>query len=133
MEILPVKNAKTLKRALEQIEGLWGAKPGTKKGNQLEILMTLVEAYEKKTIEFPKLKPVDIVKFYMEQNDMKQKDLAPYIGSEGLVSDVMNGKKPLSMNMVKNLRAGLGIPTDLLIDDEPRGHWVLKKTSRKAS
>ncbi len=117
MEILPVKNAKTLKRALGQIDGLWGSKPGTKKGNQLEILMTLVEVYEKKTIKFPKLKPVDIVKFHMEQNEMKDKDLMPYIGSKGLVSQVLNGKKPLSLAMVRKLKTGLGIPADLLIEE----------------
>jgi HTH-type transcriptional regulator / antitoxin HigA len=117
MEILPVKNAKTLKRALGQIEELWGSKPGTKKGNQLEILMTLVEVYEKKTIKFPTLKPVDIVKFHMEQNDMKQVDLMPFIGSKGLVSEVMNGKKPFSLAMVRKLKTGLGIPADLLIEE----------------
>jgi HTH-type transcriptional regulator / antitoxin HigA len=117
MEILPVNNAKTLKRALGQIDALWGAKKGTRKGNQLEILMTLVASYEAKTIKFPKLKPVDIVRFHMEQNEMKQKDLVPYIGSEGLVSDVMRGKKPLSLAMVRKLKTGLGIPAELLIEE----------------
>ncbi len=117
MEILPVNNAKTLKRALGQIDALWGAKKGTRKGNQLEILMTLVESYEAKTIKFPKVSPIDIVKFHMEQNDMKQVDLIPFIGSKGLVSEVMNGKKPFSLAMVRKLKTGLGIPAELLIEE----------------
>jgi HTH-type transcriptional regulator/antitoxin HigA len=103
--------------ALSRIDELMDALPDTDEGNELELLVTLVELYEgvKYAIDLPDA--ISAIKFRMEQQSLKQKDLIPFIGSKSKVSEVLSGKRPLSLNMIRKLHAGLGIPVDVLLQE----------------
>ena len=115
MKLKPIKNDKELHRALERIEELWGAKSGTPKGDELDVLMLLVEKYEEEHFAIPASDPVAAIKFLMEQNDLTRKDLEPYIGSSGRVSEILTRKRNLTLPMIKRLHEGLRIPYESLI------------------
>lgn len=91
--------------------------PGTTKGDRLELLSILIEKYEKENFPIDKPDPIEAIEFRMEQQGLKQKDLVPYIGSKSKVSEVLSRKRPLTLQMVRNLNQGLGIPTDVLVQD----------------
>jgi HTH-type transcriptional regulator/antitoxin HigA len=91
------------------------ARRGSYEEDELDILATLVEAYEQKHFPVPDAHPLEVIRFYMEQNGMIDKDLMPYIGSSGRVSEVMSGRRPLTIKMIRNLNSGLNIPVDALI------------------
>ena len=115
MRLKPIRNDKELDRALERIGELWGAKPGTTGGDELDILMLIVEKYEEEHFPIPASDPVEAIKFLMEQNDLSRRDLEPYIGARGRVSEVMNKKRSLTLPMLKRLHEGLKIPYESLI------------------
>ena len=115
MKLKPIKNDRELNRALQRIEELWGTKPGTPKSDELEVLMLLVEKYEEEHFAIPASDPVEAIKFLMEQNDLSRKDLEPYIGASGRVSEVLNKKRNLTLPMIKKLHKGLKIPYECLI------------------
>ena len=115
MKLKPIKNDRELNRALRRIEELWGAKSGTPKGDELEILMLLVEKYEEEHFAIPASDPVEAIKFLMEQNDLSRRDLEPYIGASGRVSEVLNKKRNLTLPMIRRLHRGLKIPYESLI------------------
>ena len=115
MRLKPIRNDKELDRALERIGELWGAKPGTKRGDELDVLMLIVEKYEEEHFPIPASDPVEAIEFLMEQNDLSRKDLEPYIGTRGRVSEVMNRKRNLTLPMIKRLHEGLKIPYESLI------------------
>ena len=115
MKLKPIKNDLELNRALERIGELWGAKPNTQKGDELDILMMLVEKYENDHYVIPASDPVEAIKFSMEQNSLSRKDLEPYIGASGRVSEVLNKKRTLTLAMIKKLHEGLKIPYECLI------------------
>ena len=104
-----------LDRALERIDELWGAKPGTPRGDELDVLMLLVEKYEEERFAIPASDPVEAIKFVMEQNGLSRKDLEPYIGARGRVSEVLNNRRSLTLRMIKRLHEGLKIPYESLI------------------
>lgn len=111
---------------LERINEIFDAKPGTEEGDELELLVTLVEQYEKKEYEIAAPDPISAIKFRMEQAGLKQADLVPYIGSKSKVSEVLSGCRALSLNMIRKLVDGLGIPAEVLIKDS------VKKSSNSA-
>ena len=115
MKLKPIKNERELNRALKRIDELWGAKPGTAKGDELDVLILLVEKYEEEHFSIPKSDPVEAIKFLMEQNGLSRKDLERYIGASGRVSEVLNKKRNLTLPMIKKLHKGLKIPYDSLI------------------
>lgn len=115
MNIKPIKSEEDYDKALDKVDVLWGAKKGTTKGDELEVWITLIESYEKKEYPIDAPDPISAIQFYIEQNGIKRTDLNKYFGSRGLVSDVLNGKKNLTLKMIKALHNGLGIPYDLLI------------------
>ena len=115
MRLKPIRNDKELDRALERIAELWGAKPGTTRGDELDVLMLIVEKYEEEHFPIPASDPVEAIEFLMEQNDLSRKDLEPYIGARGRVSEVMNKKRSLTLPMIKRLHEGLKIPYESLI------------------
>ena len=115
MKLKPIRNDRELDRALERIDELWGAKPGTTRGDELDVLMLIVEKYEDEHFPIPASDPVEAIKFLMEQNDLSRKDLEPYIGARGRVSEVMNKKRNLTLPMIKRLHEGLKIPYESLI------------------
>jgi len=115
MKLKPIKSDRGLNRALKRMDELWGAKSGTPKGDELDILMLLVEKYEDEHFAIPTSDPVEAIKFLMEQNSLSRKDLEPYIGASGRVSEVLNKKRTLTLAMIKKLHAGLKIPYESLI------------------
>ena len=115
MRLKPIGSERELDRALERIGELWGAKPGTRRGDELDILILLVEKYEEENFAIPASDPVEAIKFLMEQNDLSRKDLEPYIGARGRVSEVLNNRRSLTLRMIKRLHEGLKIPYESLI------------------
>jgi HTH-type transcriptional regulator/antitoxin HigA len=115
MKLKPIKNDRELNRALKRIDELWGAKPNTPKGDELDILMLIVEKYEDEHYAIPASDPIEAIKFLMNQNSMSRKDLEPYIGTSGRVSEVLSRKRSLTLAMIKKLHEGLKIPYECLI------------------
>ncbi len=115
MKLKPIKSDRELNRALKRVDELWGAKSGTPKGDELDVLMLLVKKYEDEHFAIPTSDPVEAIKFLMEQNSLSRKDLEPYIGASGRVSEVLSRKRTLTLAMIKKLHAGLKIPYESLI------------------
>ena len=115
MKLKPIRNDRELDRALKRIEELWGAKSSTPRGDELDILMLLAEKYEEEHFSIPASDPVEAIRFLMEQNGLSRKDLEPYIGARGRVSEVLNRKRKLTLSMIKRLHEGLKIPYESLI------------------
>lgn len=115
MEIKPIKNETDYQAMLGEIERLFDAAPDTPEGDRLEVLTTLVEAYEEKHYNIPMPDPIEAILYHMESRGLSRRDLEPYIGSRARVSEVLNRKRPLTMEMIRNLHQGLGIPAEVLI------------------
>jgi len=115
MNIRPIKTEADYERALADIERLWGAAENTPEGDRLDILLTLVEAYEKDHYPMDPPDPVEAIKFRMEQMGLSRKDLEPYIGPRGRVAEVLNRQRKLSLTMIRCLHAHLHIPLESLI------------------
>ena len=115
MHIKPIKTRADHRAALKEIEVLMMAKRNTPQGERLDVLVTLVEAYERKhyAIELPD--PVEAIKFAMEQRGLSVKDLVPMIGGTNRIYEVLNRKRPLSLKMIWRLHKNLGIPAESLI------------------
>ena len=115
MDIKPIRTQRDYKAALEEIERLFDAKPGTPDGDRLDVLATLVEVYEQQHYPILPPDPVEAILHFMESRGMGRKDLEPYLGSRAKVSEVLNRKRPLSIEMIRRLHKGLGIPAEVLI------------------
>ena len=115
MDIKPIKTEQDYDLALSTIEELWDAKEGTDEGDRLDILITLVDAYEQVNHPIYPPDPVSAIEFHMDQNELTRIDLEEYIGTRARVSEVLNGKRGLSIEMIRNLHEGLGIPLESLI------------------
>ena len=115
MDVTPIKTKRDYRRALKEVKGLMAAKRRTPEGDRLDILVTLVEAWEAKHYPLDLPDPVEAIKYHMEQQGLKPKDLVPYIGSRNRVYEVLNRKRPLTLKMVWRLHTGLGIPAESLI------------------
>ncbi len=110
-----IKNEIDYETALARIDELMDADSGTPEGDELELLVTLVELYEEKAHPIDLPDPIEAIKFRMEQAGMKQKDLIPYIGSRSKVSEILSCQRPLSVTMMRKLHEGLGIPAEVLL------------------
>jgi HTH-type transcriptional regulator/antitoxin HigA len=115
MEIKPIKNEADYQAVLVEIERLFGAIPDTPEGDRLEVLVTLVEAYENKHFSIPAPDPIEAILYHLESRALSRRDLEPCIGSRARVSEVLNRKRHLTMEMVRKLHSMLGIPSDVLI------------------
>lgn len=115
MEIRPIKTEADYEAALAEIERLFEAELGTADGDRLEVLTTLVEAYEEEHYPIPLPDPIEAIKYYMESRSLSRRDLEPYLGSRARVSEILNRKRPLSLQMIRKLHNGLGIPAEVLI------------------
>ena len=115
MTLKPIKTKKDYQDALVRLERIFDAKPGSTEGDELEILGILVDNYEKVhyPIEFPD--PIEAIKFRMEQLGYNQSDLATIIGLKSRASEILNKKRKLTLDMIRNLHNTLNIPTDVLI------------------
>ena len=117
MTIKPIRNDDDLKRAFRRLEKVFQAAEGTAQADERDVLVTLVEAYENKHCDFGPADPVEAIKFRMEQEGLTPRDLEPFIGSSGRVSEVLSRRRPLSLRMVKRLRDGLKIPYESLLTE----------------
>jgi HTH-type transcriptional regulator/antitoxin HigA len=119
MTIRPIRNDDDLKRAFRRLEKIFQAENGTAQADERDVLVTLVEAYENKHRDLGPADPVEAIKFRMEQGGLTPRDLEPFIGPSGRVSEVLNRKRPLSLRMVKRLHDGLKIPYESLLTEVP--------------
>ena len=117
MNINPIKTKKDYNEALARIEQLMDAKKNTADADELDILATLVEAYEEKHFPIESPDPIAAIEHCMEALGFTRKDLEPLLGSKSRVSEVLNKKRKLSMDMVRNLNEKMGIPAQALIKD----------------
>ena len=115
MHLKPIHNDEDHAAALQEIDRLWDAEDGTPEADMLEILVTLVEAYEKDRYELPPPDPIDALEYFLESRGWTRKDLEPCIGSRGRVSEIMSRKRPLTISMIRNLERATGIPASILI------------------
>jgi HTH-type transcriptional regulator / antitoxin HigA len=115
MTIKPIRTDDDLSLALKQLEATFQALERSAEADERDVLVTLIEAYEQKHYDFGSVDPVEAIKFRMEQDGLSPRDLEPYIGQSGRVSEVLNGKRSLSLRMVKRLHDGLKIPYESLL------------------
>ena len=120
LDIRPIKTKADHRAALKEIEALMGAKRDTPAGERLDVLVTLVEAYERKHFRFDLPDPVEAIKFRMEQKGMTPKDLVPMIGRINRVYEVLSRRRPLTLAMIQRLHSELGIPAESLIKQSDR-------------
>jgi HTH-type transcriptional regulator / antitoxin HigA len=115
MEVKPIKTEADYRATLRDIESLMSAVPDSSEGEQLDLLVTLVEAYERQHFPLDLPDPVEAIKFVMDQRGLTVKDLEPMIGHANRVYEVLRYKRPLTLKMIRNLHNGLGIPAECLI------------------
>jgi len=124
MNIKPIRNENDLQKSFSQLETVFQAEAGTEEADDREVLVTLIEAYENKHYPITPPDPIDAIKFRMEQQGLKARDLEEYIGSSGRVSEILNRKRPLSLKMIKCLHKNLHIPYESLLAEV---HKVVNK------
>jgi len=117
MNIKPIKTQENYNTTLSQIESLMDAKPNTPQMDELEVLTTLVESYEEQHYAIDAPDPIEAIKFRMEQEGLKQKDLVSIVGSKSRVSEILNKKRKLTIEMIRNLHKQLHIPIESLFLD----------------
>jgi HTH-type transcriptional regulator / antitoxin HigA len=117
MTIKPIRNEDDLQRAFRRLKKIFQAGAGSAQADERDVLVTLIEAYENKHYDFGPADPVEAIKFRMEQDGLTPRDLEPFIGPSGRVSEVLNRKRPLSLRMVKRLHDGLKIPYESLLTE----------------
>lgn len=117
MEIRPIRTDADHEAALREIDRLWGSAPGTDDGDRLDVLATLVERYEETRWPIPRSTPREVLKFMMEQNDRSQTDLANLLGSRSRASEILSGKRELSLDQIRLLAREWHIPAASLIGE----------------
>ena len=117
MEIKPIRNEADYEKALERLEVIFDAKRGTEEGDELEILSILIDNYENQNFPIEMPDPIFAINFRMGQLGLKQKDLVKTIGYKSRVSEIMNKKRKLTLDMIRKLNTDLKIPTEVLIQD----------------
>lgn len=115
MEIRPIRTESDYQAALAEIERLFDAAPNTPTGDRLDVLATLVEAYEAQHYSLPAPDPIEALTYHLESRGLSRRDLEPYLGSRARVAEVLNRKRPLSLEMIRRLHTGLGIAAEILI------------------
>jgi HTH-type transcriptional regulator/antitoxin HigA len=113
--VRPVRTNKDYEATLAEVEQLWGAKLGTLDGDRLDVLATLIDVYEREHFPLDPPDPIEAIKFRMEQQGLKRKDLQPLIGTRTRVAEVLNRKRSLSIGMIRRLHRALGISAEVLI------------------
>ena len=117
MQIRPIRTDADHAAALRRIDELMDAQTGTPEADELDVLATLVEAYEDRHFPIADPDPLAAIQFRMEQLDLSRKDLEPLLGSRGRVSEVLNGRRALSLQMIRRLNRELGIPLESLVGE----------------
>ena len=117
MEWKVIKTEKDYQKAINRLETIFAAKKGSREGDELELLSLLIDIYEKEKYPIELPDPIEAIKFRMEQLGNKQKDLADVMGLKSRVSEILNKKRKLTLEMIRTLNEVLGIPTEILIKD----------------
>lgn len=115
MTIKPIRTESDYEDALAEIDALFNAPENTPEADRLEVLITLVDAYEEKHYPIEPPTPIEAILHHMERQELTRVDLEQYIGSRARVSEILNGKRPLSLNMIRKLQEGLGISAEILV------------------
>lgn len=115
----PIRTEAEYDEALAQIESLFEAELDTPAGDRLEVLATLVEAYERQHHPIPPPDPVEALLYHMESRSLTRRDLEPYLGSRARVAEVLNRRRGLTIEMIRRLHEGLGLPAEVLIQRYP--------------
>ena len=132
MEIRPIKEEVDYERAMRRVEELWDAREGSSESDELNILITLVDAYEREHYPIDLPNPIEAIKFRLEQSGEDARALVGVIGQRTRVYEVMSGKRPLSLNMIRNLHEKLGIPAEVLIQPVRKSRRVAVRRNRGA-
>ena len=119
MDLRPIRTEDDYRAALVEIEAVFQAKPETPEGDLLDILTMLVEAYEEKHYPILPPDPLDALEYHLESHGLTRSDLEPYLGNRARVAEVMNRRRPLTIDMIRRLHQGLGIPAEVLIQPYP--------------
>lgn len=117
MNIRPIRTKRDYNNAIKRIGALMHAAPNTDEGEELDVLATLIDAYEANNFPIDTADPVEAIRFRMEQQGLQRRDLEPFLGSRHRVSEVLNRKRGLSLNMIRKLNKGLGIPLNVLVGE----------------
>jgi len=115
VQVKPIKSERDYRRALKEVARLMDARPNTAEGDRLEVLATLVVAWEEKHHAIDAPDPIEAIRFAMEQRGLTRRDLEPLIGSRARVAEVLNGKRSLTLPMIRRLHSALGIAAEVLI------------------
>jgi HTH-type transcriptional regulator/antitoxin HigA len=114
-EVKPIRSRRDYDAALKEVERLWGAKAKTRDGDRLDVLATLIDAYEAEHYPIDPPDPIEAIKFRMEQQGLTRRDLEELIGTRTRIAEVLNGKRGLSISMIRRLHGRLGISAEVLI------------------
>lgn len=114
-EVKPIRTKRDYEASLKEVERLWGAKAGTRDGDRLDVLATLIDAYETEHYPMDPPDPIEAIKFRMEQQGLTRRDLEEIIGTRTRIAEVLNRKRGLSMGMIRRLHERLGISAEVLI------------------
>lgn len=117
MKLKPIKTVQDYELALKRIDEIFDAEPGTREGDELEILALIIEDYEDKNYPIEAPDPIEAIKFRMEQMGMNQADLAKIIGHKSRVSEILNKKRKLTLDMIRKLNQALNISTEVLVQE----------------
>jgi HTH-type transcriptional regulator/antitoxin HigA len=120
--VRPIRSQEDYEAALSAIDALMDASPGTAEGDRLDVLVTLVEAYEDRHWPIDTPDPVDAIRIRMEQKNLRRRDLEPMIGSRARVSEILSRKRALTLPMIRRLSEGLDLDAAILIREAPRPH-----------
>jgi HTH-type transcriptional regulator/antitoxin HigA len=128
MTLRPIRNEEDYEIALEEIAALWEAEAGTVEADRLDVLVMLVEAYEAEHYPIPDPDPIELILHVMDARGLTRRDLEPYLGSRVRVSEILNRRRPLSLDMIRKLQVGLGLPADVLVQP-----YELQKTHQQTA
>ena len=131
MDIRPIRSEADYNQALRRVEALWGSASGTPAGDELDVVVTLVEAYERKHYPIALPNPIEAIKFRLEQQGKDYRSLIGVIGQRTRVYEVMRGDRPLSLTMIRKLHSRFEIPAELLI--QPSRRDPRRRDKRRAS
>jgi HTH-type transcriptional regulator / antitoxin HigA len=112
-----IKTRQEYRAALQRVEEIMDARPGTTEGDELELLAAIIEIYEEKHAPVPPPDPIEAIRFRMEQDQLRPQDLVPLLGSRSRVSEVLNRKRSLTLTMIRRLHQSLGIPAEVLLGE----------------
>ena len=121
MDIRPIRTEADYDAALAEVERLFEAQPNTPEGDRLDLLTVLIEAYETRQYPIAPPDPIEAILYYLESRGLTRRDLEPYIGSRARVAEILNRKRPLTLDMIRRLHTNLGIPAEVLIQPYATG------------